>query len=69
MYVGSDLATEETLGDLVQKELRKGSGGREVHVKGDRRAAYGAVRRAMELINAVGVPQVHLGSEEYKEGK
>jgi len=67
MYVGSDLATEETLGDLVQKELRKGSGGREVHVKGDRRAAYGAVRRAMELINAVGVPQVHLGSEEYKE--
>ena len=68
MFVGSDPATDETLGDLVQKEMRKGSGGREIHVKADRRAAYGAVRHAMELINAVGVPQVHLGSEEYKEG-
>ena len=67
MFVGSDLATDETLGELVQKEMRKGSGGREVHIKGDRRASYGAVRHAMELVNAVGVPQVHLGSEEYKE--
>ena len=67
MFVGSDPATDETLGDLVQKEMRKGSGGREIHVKADRRAAYGAVRHAMELIHAVAVPQVHLGSEEYKE--
>jgi biopolymer transport protein ExbD/biopolymer transport protein TolR len=66
-FVGPDLANDETLGDMVQKEMRKGSGNREVHVKADRKAAYGAVRHAMELINRSGINNVALGSEEIKE--
>jgi biopolymer transport protein ExbD/biopolymer transport protein TolR len=66
-FVGSELANDETLGDMVQKEMRKGSGNREVHVKADRKAAYGSVRHAMELINRSGVSNVALGSEELKE--
>ena len=66
-FVGSDLANDETLGDMVQKEMRKGSGNREVHVKGDRKTPYGAVRHAMELINRSGVSSVALGSDEIKE--
>ena len=66
-FVGQELANDETLGDMVQKEMRKGSGNREVHVKADRKAAYGAVRHAMELINRSGITNVALGSEEIKE--
>jgi biopolymer transport protein ExbD/biopolymer transport protein TolR len=67
MFVGSDVASDDTLGDMVQKEMRKGSGNREVHIKADRKAPYGAVRHAMELINRSGVTSVALGSEELKE--
>ena len=66
-FVGSELANDDTLGDMVQKEMRKGSGNREVHVKGDRKTPYGAVRHAMELINRSGVTSVALGSDEIKE--
>ena len=67
MFVGSEKATDETLADLIQKEMRKGSGNREIHLKADRKAPYGAVKHTMELIQATGIGQVALGSEEYKE--
>jgi biopolymer transport protein ExbD/biopolymer transport protein TolR len=67
MFVGSDVANDDTIGDMVQKEMRKGSGNREVHIKADRKAPYGAVRHAMELINRSGVSTVALGSEELKK--
>lgn len=67
MFVGSEKATDETLADLIQKEMRKGSGNREIHLKADKKAPYGAVKHTMELIQATGIGQVALGSEEYKE--
>jgi biopolymer transport protein TolR len=67
IFVGSELANDDTLGDMVVKEMRKGSGNREVHVKADKKAAYGSVRHAMELINRAGVTSVALGSDELKE--
>jgi len=66
-FVGAELANDDTLGDMVQKEMRLGTGNREVHVKADRKAPYGAVRHAMELINRSGVSTVALGSEEIME--
>ena len=64
MFVGPDKATDETMADLIQKEMRKGSGSREIHLKADKKAPYGAVKHAMELIHATGIGTVALGSEE-----
>jgi len=67
VYVASEPATDETIADLVQKEMRKGTGNREIHLKADKKLNYAAVRHTMELIHAAGVSSVALGSEEVKK--
>ena len=67
MFVGSEKASEENLGELVVKEMRKGSGNREIHIKADKRLNYAAVRAVMQKIHEAGVPSVALGSEELKQ--
>lgn len=67
MFVGSERATEENLGELVVKEMRKGTGNREIHVKADKKLNYAAVRSVMQKIHEAGVPSVGLGSEEAKQ--
>lgn len=64
MFVGAEKATDETMGDLIQKEMRKGSGSREIHLKADKKAPYSAVKHAMELIHVTGIGTIALGSEE-----
>jgi len=66
-YVATEKATDDTIGDMVTKEMRKGTGHREIHLKADRKAPYGAVRNVMERINAVGITAIALGSEDVKK--
>ncbi|HNN92663.1 MAG TPA: biopolymer transporter ExbD [Pseudomonadota bacterium] len=67
VFVSSERATDENIGELVVKEMRKGSGNREIHVKADKRLNYSAVRAVMQKIHEAGVPSVALGSEELKQ--
>ena len=67
VYVASEPATDDTIGDLVQKEMRKGTGNREIHLKADKKLGYALVRNVMERIHAAGVSSVALGSEEVKK--
>ncbi len=67
VFVAAERATDETLGDLVQKEMRRGSGNREIHLKADKKLNYSVVRDVMERIHNTGVTTVALGSEEVKK--
>ena len=67
VFVSSERATDENIGELVVKEMRKGNGNREIHIKADKRLNYAAVRAVMQKIHAAGVPSVALGSEELKQ--
>jgi biopolymer transport protein ExbD len=67
VFVASEPATDDTLGDLVQKEMRKGTGNREIHIKADKKLNYAAVRNVMERIHATGVSVVAMGSEDFKK--
>jgi len=67
VFVATELATDDTIGELVQKELRKGTGNREIHLKADKKVNYSAVRNVMERIHNAGVSMVALGSEEIKK--
>ena len=64
VFVATELANDETIGDLVTKEMRKGTGNREIHLKADRKVNYSVVRNVMERIHNAGVSTVALGSEE-----
>ena len=66
-YVATEKTTDETIGEMVTKEMRKGTGHREIHLKADRKTPYGAVRNVMERINAVGITTIALGSEDIKK--
>lgn len=68
-FVASEPATDDNIGDLIQKEMRKGSGGREIHIKADRRLNYALVRHWMEKIHDTGVGSVALGSDDLKEAQ
>lgn len=67
VYVSTEVATDDTIGDLVQREMRKGTGNREIHLKADRRVSYSVVRNVMERIHNTGVSVVALGSEDIKK--
>jgi biopolymer transport protein TolR len=67
VYVATELASDDTIGELVTKEVRKGTGNREIHLKADRKVNYSAVRNVMERINAAGITTIALGSEELKK--
>jgi biopolymer transport protein ExbD len=67
VYVATELANDDTIADLVTKEVRKGSGNREIHLKADRKVNYSVVRNVMERIHNAGVSTVGLGSEELKK--
>jgi len=65
VYIGTDKLEGQAIGERVLAEMRKKGQG--IHLKGDKRASYKAVREAMERINAAGVTNVALGSDEVKE--
>jgi biopolymer transport protein ExbD len=67
VYVATEPATDENIGELVTKEMRKGTGNREIHIKADKKVNYSVVRQVMERINAAGITTVALGSEELKK--
>ena len=67
VFVSSERATDDNIGELVVKEMRKGNGNREIHIKADKRLNYAAVRAVMQKIHEAGVPSVALGSEELKQ--
>ncbi len=67
VFVAAEQATDDTIGDLVTKELRKGTGNREIHLKADRKVNYSVVRNVMERIHNAGVSAIALGSEELKK--
>lgn len=67
VFIASEMATDDTIGELVQKEIRKGTGNREIHLKADKKVNYSVVRNVMERIHDTGVSTVALGSEEIKK--
>jgi len=64
VYVGTQaLPRVEDLGRFVTAELRKAPT-KTVFLKGDLRAHYGAVRRAMQSLHDVNIQDIVLGTEE-----
>jgi len=64
VYVGTQaLPRIEDLGRVIAAEQRKAPN-KTVFVKGDLRAHYGAVRRAMQSLHDVNIQDIVLGTEE-----
>jgi biopolymer transport protein TolR len=69
VYVGTQvLPRVEELGRAVLAEQRKAPN-KTVFLKGDLRAHYGAVRRAMQSLHDVNVHDIVLGTEELTKGR
>ena len=52
------MATDETIGDLVTKEMRKGTGNREIHLKADKKVDYGTVVHLMDVVKLAGIDRL-----------
>ena len=64
VYVGTQaLPRAEELGRVILAEKRKAPS-KTVFLKGDLRARYGAVRRAMQSLHEVNIQDIVLGTEE-----
>jgi len=64
IYVGTQLLPRaEELGRVIAAEQRKAPN-KTVFLKGDLRAHYGAVRRAMQSLHDVNIQDIVLGTEE-----
>lgn len=64
IYVGAQLIPRvQELGRIILAEQRKAPN-KTVFVKGDLRAQYGAVRRAMQSLHDVNIQDIVLGTEE-----
>ena len=69
IYVGTKaLARAEELGREVVAERRKAPN-KTVFLKGDLRANYGAVRRAMQSLHDVNIQDIVLGTEELSKAR
>ena len=69
IYVGTQaLPRSEDLGRVVAAELRKAPH-KTVFLKGDLRAHYGAVRRAMQSLHDVNIQDIVLGTEELAKAR
>jgi biopolymer transport protein ExbD len=67
LYVGTrPLARLEDLGAAIRAEQRK-SPEKTVFLKGDVRARFGTIRRAMHALRVAGVSDVVMGTEELQE--
>ena len=67
VYVGTQLlARAEELGRVILAEKRKAPS-KTVFVKGDLRAPYGAVRRAMQSLHDVNIQDIVLGTDELSQ--
>ena len=72
VFVDADPFEGEALVKAVRLALGKKSrdgGAKEVHVKADKRLAYGDVRKVLERIHEAGAPSVALGSDDKKVDK
>jgi len=69
VYVGTQaLSRVEELGRAVVAERRKAPH-KTVFLKGDLRAQYGAVRRAMQALHDVNIQDIVLGTEELTKAR
>jgi biopolymer transport protein TolR len=68
VYFMANAIKKEDLPRRIEEERRKHPD-KTVFVKGDARAAYGAVRDVMELIHKAGIEDVFLGTEDVKQPK
>jgi biopolymer transport protein TolR len=69
VYVGTQLLPRvEELGRVIAAEQRKAPN-KTVFVKGDLRAHYGAVRRAMQSLHDVNIQDIVLGTEELTKAR
>jgi biopolymer transport protein TolR len=68
VYMMANAIKKEDLPRRIQEERRKHPE-KTVFVKGDSRAAYGAVREVMELIHKADIDDVMLGTEDVKQPK
>ena len=66
VFIESDPVDDGSIVERLKLALKKHASG-EVHVKGDRRLEYGAVRKLLEKIHEAGAPSVALGTEEHKK--
>jgi biopolymer transport protein ExbD len=62
----ANVVRKEDLTRKVEEERRKHPE-KTIFVKGDSRAAYGAVREVMELVHKAGIEDVMLGTEDVKQ--
>ena len=69
VYVGTQaLARASELGPVILAEQRKAPN-KTVFLKGDLRAPYGAVRRAMQSLHDVNIEDIVLGTEELTKAR
>lgn len=69
VYVGSQvLPRADDLGRVISAEQRKAPN-KTVFLKGDSRAHYGAVRRAMQSLHEVNIQDIVLGTEEQPKAR
>ncbi len=69
VYVGTQaLARASELGPVILAEQRKAPN-KTVFLKGDLRAPYGAVRRAMQSLHDVNIQDIVLGTEELTKAR
>jgi len=69
VYVGTQaLSRVEELGRVIVAEQRKAPN-KTVFLKGDLRAHYGAVRKAMQALHDVNIQDIVLGTEELSKGR
>jgi len=69
VYVGSQLLPRaEELGRVIRAEQRKAPN-KTVFLKGDLRAHYGAMRRAMQALHDVNIQDIVLGTEELTKAR
>jgi len=66
VYMMANAVRKEDLTRKVEEERRKHPE-KTIFVKGDSRAAYGAVREVMELVHKAGIEDVMLGTEDVKQ--
>ena len=66
VYMMANAIRKEDLTRKVEEERRKHPE-KTIFVKGDSRAAYGAVREVMELVHKAGIEDVMLGTEDVKQ--
>ena len=66
VYLMANAIKKEDLTRRIEDERRKHPE-KTIFVKGDSRAAYGAVREVMELVHKAGIEDVMLGTEDVKQ--